>query len=94
MTALPVAPLMGFAAARAGMPWHPPTPNCPECLTGTHFSRQQFADSVKVSVVTVRSWWRNGVPLWSADRAAVRLGVHPAAIWPEWFDLDTQEAAA
>jgi len=25
----------------------------------------------------------------TADRLAVRLGLHPAVIWPEWFSHDT-----
>ena len=32
-------------------------------------------------------WKVDGVPYWSADAAAVRLGHHPANLWPEWFEV-------
>lgn len=30
--------------------------------------------------------WRKGVRLevWTADRAACRLGLHPRLLWPDW----------
>lgn len=33
--------------------------------------------------------WRHGGMLraTTADRVAVRLGRHPAELWPEWFDV-------
>ena len=36
---------------------------------------------------TIQRWKTNGIPLYSADRLAIRLGVHPANIWPQWTDI-------
>ena len=36
---------------------------------------------------TIHRWRRGGIPEKQADRIAVKcLGIHPALIWPEWFD--------
>lgn len=35
---------------------------------------------------TIQRWKTTGIPLHSADRLACRLGLHPATIWPTWFD--------
>lgn len=36
---------------------------------------------------TIYRWQRTGIPEKQADRIAVKgLGIHPALIWPEWFD--------
>lgn len=29
----------------------------------------------------------------AADHAAVKLGVHPCFIWPDWFEIDMGDAA-
>lgn len=31
-------------------------------------------------------WREEGLTWMTADRVAVRLGLHPAEIWPTWFD--------
>ena len=36
---------------------------------------------------TIQRWKTTGVPLHSADQLAIRLGVHPANIWPQWYQL-------
>ena len=38
---------------------------------------------------TVQRWNTTGVPLYSADRLAIRLGVHPATIWATWYQVPT-----
>jgi hypothetical protein len=35
---------------------------------------------------SVHEWVRSGVPFYSADEVAIRLGTHPLLIWPEWAD--------
>ena len=35
---------------------------------------------------------RGGVTYWTADRWAVALGWHPAMIWPEWLEEETDAA--
>lgn len=40
--------------------------------------------------------WRNGgrnFTYWQADQIAVRLGFHPAEIWPDWFDKSLEACA-
>lgn len=38
-------------------------------------------------------WIRHGLTSWDADMAAVRLGLHPSAIWPEWWSIALDELA-
>lgn len=40
-----------------------------------------------------RKYWRDhGLTAYDADRLAVRLGTHPALIWPEWWTTCEPEA--
>lgn len=40
-----------------------------------------------VDTTQIYRWRTNGIPEKQADRIAVKcLGIHPALIWPEWFD--------
>jgi len=35
----------------------------------------------------VKRWHQTGIPMWTADRLAIKLGAHPADIWPkEWWE--------
>ena len=34
---------------------------------------------------TIQRWRVDGIPYTSADRVAVRLGIHPALIWTDWY---------
>jgi hypothetical protein len=34
---------------------------------------------------TINRWKANGIPRYSADRLAIRLGLHPASIWTTWY---------
>lgn len=36
---------------------------------------------------TIQRWRVTGIPRNSADQLACRLGLHPANIWPTWFDI-------
>lgn len=35
---------------------------------------------------TIHHWRKQGLTEYTADVAAVRVGAHPALIWPEWLD--------
>ena len=50
---------------------------------------RQVADAIGVTRRTVELWNSDGgVPEQAADKAAIRLGVHPSAIWgDDWFRL-------
>lgn len=30
----------------------------------------------------------DGVPMFAADKLACCIGLHPASIWPEWFEIE------
>ena len=36
----------------------------------------------------VSEWNANGIPVVSADRVAVALGMHPIEVWPDWYEVD------
>jgi lambda repressor-like predicted transcriptional regulator len=38
---------------------------------------------------TIQRWRVDGIPYWSADRVAIRLGIHPALIWTDWYATPT-----
>lgn len=38
---------------------------------------------------TIQRWKTTGIPLYSADQLACRLGLHPACIWTNWFNPPT-----
>lgn len=58
------------------------------------FDEKTWASSIGEILGVGRSaiqTWRQGKTYfdqWSADRYAIRLGMHPAQIWPEWFEED------
>lgn len=36
----------------------------------------------------LRQWKaQGGIPYYTADSLAARLGMHPAQVWPEWWNL-------
>lgn len=42
----------------------------------------------------IHRWKRGaGIPAAKADQLACSLGVHPAQLWPDWFELDEAEAS-
>ena len=38
-------------------------------------------------------WRREGIPFYSADAAAISLGVHPVLIWPEFHTHEEQSCS-
>ena len=53
----------------------------------------EVAERSEINRAVLVNWQRRGLTVWQADRLAVSLGRHPAAWWPEWFDLALIEAA-
>lgn len=50
------------------------------------FTMSMCADLLDVARETLQIWKRDGVPVYSADKAAVRLGLHPVEIWgADWW---------
>ena len=52
-----------------------------------------LAELTGFSARTLHRWVHDGVPVDEADRIAVKLGMHVAEIWPEWWSLVVQEPA-
>lgn len=48
-------------------------------------SADELASTVGVTAKSWRRWRHAGVPVYSADRAAVALGTHPGELWPDLF---------
>jgi hypothetical protein len=47
-----------------------------------------MAAMLGVSVNVVRNWVQRGITWSRADEAAIRCGVMPWEVWPEWADAD------
>ena len=59
------------------------------------FNNRMFSRQCGAFPSAIYVWRREGgIPIWTADVIAIRLGVHPAHIWPEWFALARQEDMA
>ena len=57
---------------------------------GSALARVLGCDHAQVS-----RWRSRGLPLDSADRRAVSLGLHPVEVWPDWYWLtETRPRAA
>lgn len=49
-------------------------------------STAALAQRLGVSARTVWRWRASGLNPTQADRAAIAAGLHPANIWPNWWD--------
>jgi phage terminase Nu1 subunit (DNA packaging protein) len=57
-------------------------------LTAIHgLNNSELARRTGYALRTIQRWSTDGIPLYSADRLAIRLGVHPSTIWTDWFAL-------
>lgn len=48
----------------------------------------QLATALNRHRTQVSEWHVNGIPIVSADRVAVSLGMHPIEVWPNWYEVD------
>jgi hypothetical protein len=66
--------------------------NCEDLRRFTGATTQtQLAQIVGVRDETIVDWAKKGVPEVTADNIAIKLGVHPSAIWGDaWFALADQ----
>jgi hypothetical protein len=51
------------------------------------YNNSELARRTGFALRTIQRWTITGIPLYSADRLAIRLGVHPATIWANWFTV-------
>jgi hypothetical protein len=58
-------------------------------------NKSHLSDQFGIDRKTIANWERDGgVPDQMADHVAIRLGVHPSAIWgDEWFKLADKQPA-
>ena len=48
----------------------------------------RIAELAGVSRRTVIRWAANGLDIYTADRVACAIGLHPWHIWTEWYDIE------
>ena len=53
-------------------------------------NRKRAAELLGVSRETINRWHnpKTTISEHQADRYAIRLGLHPGNIWPNWFDIN------
>ena len=57
-------------------------------------STERIAELIGFTRQAVGRWRADGVPRWSADRAAINAGTHPLEVWPDFHaDIDGATAA-
>lgn len=58
------------------------------CAKGVRNPQSALARRLDIPLRTVQRWARHGLQWWSADRAAIALGVHPCEVWGgAWWAL-------
>ena len=52
-----------------------------------------IAQSLGIHPQIVRKWKYKNTQInqWFADKYAIRLGVHPSAVWADWFELEAEQ---
>ncbi|WP_116996331.1 hypothetical protein [Desertimonas flava] len=53
-----------------------------------------FCEALDVHPQKFARWRAKGLTVDDADDIAVRLGMHPASIWPEWWSIPIDEDVA
>lgn len=51
------------------------------------FTRAMLARMLDVDPTYISRWRRAGLTWATADEVAIRLGLHPGEVWPEWWSL-------
>ena len=51
-------------------------------------TQRQIAANAGINHRSLHLWRKNGISMIMADRVAIRLGVHPGCIWPQWWSVD------
>lgn len=75
---LPFEPLVPYIEAQ----WRPISDKVSHI--SIHGKAQQVIGANRSNV---HRWRRRGLTLDSADRCATALGLHPANVWPEWWEV-------
>lgn len=56
-------------------------------MAAARANHSELAEIVRRPRQSILRYATEGIPLLAADQMACRLGMHPSAVWPEWFDL-------
>jgi hypothetical protein len=84
MTSLPLEPLERWARAHLA----PASQAVADQVEPGDVSVGTIADAIGFARGTIHSWRRrSGIPLYSADQVACRLGMHPVDLWPDWYSI-------
>jgi hypothetical protein len=89
---LPTSPLEAWLNAR----YTNTSPSADEQLGGRLSARRiavlvGYTDNPDAGRSIVQHWRGAGIPLYAADRAAIRAGTHPVAIWPQFHHLADED---
>lgn len=90
---LPARPLYEAAAARLGRQLCVGHGRCSLAHSRQHVGVIGVARVLKVSPTTGAAWWRDGVPVIAADDCAIRLGLHPAMLWADYYMIEPTRAS-
>jgi hypothetical protein len=82
---VPVEPLVDYLAHRYG--------TARGITPAPDYNMAAVCDLLDVPRDTWYRWKRRGIPLWTADRIAIDLSVHPIQIWDSFWDGTEEEAA-
>lgn len=55
---------------------------------GTAAAAPHIATLLDVPRRRVLTWRERGVAYFDADEIAIRLGLHPAELWPDWWQIE------
>jgi hypothetical protein len=52
-------------------------------------TQTQLAELLDISTASIVRWKTTNCTLteWECDKYAIKLGLHPGNIWPNWFDI-------
>lgn len=65
-----------------------------EPLVARYGTVSGLARALGVPRTQASHWRHHGVPLDTADRLAVSVGLHPCEVWEDWFALCDEDAEA
>lgn len=87
----PLAPLIAYTARSRRVMVH----RTSGCVCHQHhtthvdsgcLNERRFAEIVGTTMRTVQRWHKSGLTDTQADHCAVRVGTHPAMVWPGWIE--------
>lgn len=81
---LPAQPLEDWLNAR-----YANASGADDVQTNGRLTAQRIAELIDCCRGSVQRWRAGGIPLYSADRAAIRAGAHPLEVWPQFHSVES-----